>query len=607
MLYFTQFRSTVLPRRAAILGFLLAFCSLLLAWGPRGAAGQQLGGSLNIPIDGHAWSVDAGNHVSVWDLSTGSLITSFSQSFGNGRGAAYDPTDGNIWVSTSAGPIYKIPPLGGAAITSIPDPGGAGISALCYDAEEHVLWASSYVGSNVVYKLNPTTGAVLSTISIGGRDNDSLAVAHPADLNGEKVILVTGHDGYYGYPLPINLYAFDVTTKTLVKTYLIPRAITGIAIDPKTGDLIGRSTSSSSLFNFGPAPYSTVIGELKNFDTTGLGEGICFGPCPPLSQYDVTDLGVLAGGANSAAYGINTSGSVVGQSQTSTGAWHAFQWIPGAANGLTGSMQDLGTLTGGVESNAFSINAVGQIVGASYDAFNNSHAFFYNGSVMTDLGTLGGMNSVAYGINDGGMITGEAENLSQNFHAFSGTTSTTTLTDKGTLPAGSYSEAFAINSANAVVGEADIFGLTDAVTGGAGALTDLGTPLNGTYGSATALNVSGNIVGQADTILGDIHAFVYNSGVSPTDLGTLPSTLLSYSAAFGINKDRTIVGTSYTDSGYHAFVVACSDMTDLNTLIPSTSGWVLQQARGVNNKGQIVGYGLINGQQHGFLLTPKNP
>jgi len=46
-------------------------------------------------------------------------------------------------------------------------------------------------------------------------------------------------------------------------------------------------------------------------------------------------------------------------------------------------------------------------------------------------------------------------------------------------------------------------------------------------------------------------------------------------------------------------------MKDLNKLIPTGSGWVLQQAFGINNAGQIVGTGTHNGQSRGFLLSPK--
>ena len=46
-------------------------------------------------------------------------------------------------------------------------------------------------------------------------------------------------------------------------------------------------------------------------------------------------------------------------------------------------------------------------------------------------------------------------------------------------------------------------------------------------------------------------------------------------------------------------------LQDLNTLISSTSGWVLNSATGINIWGQIVGSGTLNGQSHGFLLTPR--
>jgi probable HAF family extracellular repeat protein len=35
------------------------------------------------------------------------------------------------------------------------------------------------------------------------------------------------------------------------------------------------------------------------------------------------------------------------------------------------------------------------------------------------------------------------------------------------------------------------------------------------------------------------------------------------------------------------------------------SGWVLIQARGINDGGQIVGQGLRNGQQRAFRLTRR--
>ncbi len=45
-------------------------------------------------------------------------------------------------------------------------------------------------------------------------------------------------------------------------------------------------------------------------------------------------------------------------------------------------------------------------------------------------------------------------------------------------------------------------------------------------------------------------------------------------------------------------------MTDLNSLIPAGSGWVLTRATAINDAGHIVGSGVIGGQVRAFLLTP---
>src|SRR5690349_11177018 len=115
------------------------------------------------------------------------------------------------------------------------------------------------------------------------------------------------------------------------------------------------------------------------------------------AQYTAYDLGTL-GGTASFAYGINSSGTIVGQSATSNNAaYHAFSYSGGV-------MRDLGTLPGGTVSVAYAINSSGTIAGASYTNGSSNpiylNAFSYSGGVMTDLGTLGGNYSRAYGINN---------------------------------------------------------------------------------------------------------------------------------------------------------------------------------------------------------------
>lgn len=48
-------------------------------------------------------------------------------------------------------------------------------------------------------------------------------------------------------------------------------------------------------------------------------------------------------------------------------------------------------------------------------------------------------------------------------------------------------------------------------------------------------------------------------------------------------------------------------MLDLNALIPAGSNWTLNEANDINEHGQIVGRGRLNGQERAFLLTPASP
>lgn len=75
----------------------------------------------------------------------------------------------------------------------------------------------------------------------------------------------------------------------------------------------------------------------------------------------------------------------------------------------------------------------------------------------------------------------------------------------------------------------------------------------------------------------------------------------------GINARGWVVGASTTAQGddSHAFVYDGTAMRDLNALLDdSGAGWLVQEARDINDAGRIVANAIRNGAIHAVLLTP---
>jgi probable HAF family extracellular repeat protein len=132
-----------------------------------------------------------------------------------------------------------------------------------------------------------------------------------------------------------------------------------------------------------------------------------------------------------------------------------------------------------------------------------------------------------------------------------------------------------------------------------GSLTNLGN-WGGSNSYAFGINSSGRIVGHIDTASGAM-AVIYDNG-SVTNLGTLGGT---NSFAFSINDSNQVAGASLISGNaiLNAFVWQHGWLTNLNGVIPIGSGWTLTDARGINDSGFIVGWGVTNSADRAFLLT----
>ena len=222
---------------------------------------------------------------------------------------------------------------------------------------------------------------------------------------------------------------------------------------------------------------------------------------------------------------------------------------------------------------------------------------------VTDLGTLGGttVNGPA-GINDTAQVVGRSYLTgSTTYSAFiysAGTMQSITMPSNSV---GTYSDARGINASGQVTGNYNTSGAQHGYIYSGGAALDIGTLVPGSSSAqvnANAINSSGQVVGGSDVPTGQTGgAFLYTGGTMQ-NLGALSGG--TFSTATGINDSGQITGYGNTStSSGHAFLYSSGSMQDLGTLGGSASfGY------GINAAGQVTG-GAYNtsGTQHAFLYS----
>jgi probable HAF family extracellular repeat protein len=370
---------------------------------------------------------------------------------------------------------------------------------------------------------------------------------------------------------------------------------------------------------------NTVIRELFNsIAVIAVGISLSASASSAALMYHVTDLRALPGGTNlgSSGFGINDYGQVVGTSGSTTGS-RAFLWQPNSPNGITGSIIDVGSLTDSI-SGAAGINSSGYITGLSADPAGGTTAMLWSPTAnnaasgsLTSIGRLSGNGAGGNSINSTGQVAGTGLIDSSRRHPFLWSPSTPlgasgTMVDLG-LPVAADVTGFgqSINNLGQLVG----YGSTSTNAGGTNTafLWNPDTP-NGSTGSmftitapngsmardATAINSAGQIVGS------------YSGGAylwTPTtpNAATGSAIALGSFSALAVNDLDQVVGDS-------SFIWTPTDgLIDLNTRLDSSAapGWQVQNARGINNLGQIVvnifkPTGPSRGITDAALLTPTN-
>jgi probable HAF family extracellular repeat protein len=320
---------------------------------------------------------------------------------------------------------------------------------------------------------------------------------------------------------------------------------------------------------------------------------LALAPVSRAQQYVLTELPDLGGGY-SLARGISDSGWVVGSARMlPVNSYNlAVLWAGATTVHLVG--------VGSSVSEALAVSKSGTIVGIA-DEFS-LNAFRWQHGELDDLSSGIGLSSQAHDVNSSGVLVGRA-----GFPAFDRRAAAwdgSQWTDLGSL-GGASSVANAINDAGVIVGHSDLStGEIQAFHWKLGSMTPLGT-LGGVHSAAEDINSAEVVVGYSEDPLGRPRAVSWTQGVL-SNLGTLPSGE-SGSWARAINASGQIVGSSYSGAAnfsVHATLWDAGQIIDLNSRIAPNSDWILTRAEDINQAGEIVGVGLLNGQTRGFKLTP---
>ncbi len=263
----------------------------------------------------------------------------------------------------------------------------------------------------------------------------------------------------------------------------------------------------------------------------------------PALSYRVTDLGVLPGYNESDARVVNSRGIVLVTSGSAV--------LPLRREALYrgGRLFDIGTLPGASEVHAWGLNAPGDVTGTATIG-GVPHAFLYHTGKMRDLGTLPGFpNSEGRGINDTGEIAGN-------------------LINDDAPPGQAQSHVFVVRR---------------------GKMTDLGIPPGCRTIEAWSINASGLIFGECRQISALSGKYKQQPFVCDSRTGEI--TVFAVTAPYTDghfdqgNASGESVGSVFDSTG-HAALWNGTKITDMGTL----PGYTGDYGRGLNNRGQAVGY-----------------
>jgi probable HAF family extracellular repeat protein len=383
-------------------------------------------------------------------------------------------------------------------------------------------------------------------------------------------------------------------------------------------------------------------------------------------SYTLTDLGPTGNPVSEANY-VNNNGFVAGLATVTGGAQHAMLWyegisgdigVPGLGgpNSGAGGVNESGLAMGGAETLTKDPNNENF---CGYGTGLQCLVFLWQNGVMTALPTLGGTNAGYGSINKRGQVAGYAEEAAVDkdcpgkvavnglgpqrlyFEPVIWGPGKGEIRKLPPLAGDSVGVAFWVNDDGQAVGMSGSCQNTVLPGPSAaphavfwekdGSVHDLGnlggtsnTAVLGAGNAAFDINNLGQVSGLSalpeikstacpgappNPLCFPFHPFLWNRETGMRDLGVLPGDFDG--AGLGMNNQGEVVGPSISAPGLasgspRVFLWRDGVMHDLNALIPPDSPLYLLVAYGINDVGQIAGFGVqtSTGDIHAFLATP---
>lgn len=427
--------------------------------------------------------------------------------------------------------------------------------------------------------------------TFGGPDStvSTAYITGPTEILNNQGTVVGFADTAAADPFPA--FCFD----GYVVSYLVPDCNLANAFESQNGTLtklngLAQDSAAATAIN----SNGEIAGIAENGETDPLDPGFPELRAVLWKGQQITNLGTF-GGTESYVGGVNNRGEVSGAALNTTPDPYSFIGVFGQGNPNQ----------------------------------TQTHAFVWKHGVMTDIGTLGGPDSGCCNtgggafINQRGQISGDSyTNDVPNYdsgiptdHPFLWTPGKG-MQDLGTLGGDEIATDEGLNDRGEVIGSMYLAGDQDhqPYLWDGKKLINLGT-FGGPDGDTAAINNAGEVAGWGGTTSqcpgiegGDAMAFLWRNG-HKIKLGFLPQT--DYSLPLWINSKTQVVGLAFdcgSSSGYGgAFLWEGGTIVDLNTLVPPSSALHLFAAYGINDRGEIAGFGsLASGEIHAFLLVPNS-